>query len=66
MKHFHDLPRAVHLGVDKTLEKIKISFYRPKMREFVREYCRSCDKFFSRKPKRHKKEHPFDLMPAVD
>ena len=58
MKYFHDLPSAGHLGVDKTLEKLKISFYWPNMRETVQEYCRSCDKCFARKPKKQTNKAP--------
>ena len=33
MTHFHDIPSAGHLGVDKTLEKLKTTFYWPNMRD---------------------------------
>lgn len=32
----------VHLGVDKTLSKVKENFYFPKMREFVTKYVNRC------------------------
>ena len=58
MKLFHDMPTAGHLGVEKTLEKVKESFYWPGMKDYIHDYCRQCDRCFSRKPKRQKNQAP--------
>lgn len=47
-----------HLGVEKTLEKIKESFYWPAMKDYIQDYCRQCDRCFSRKPNRQKNKAP--------
>ncbi|CAC5375541.1 unnamed protein product [Mytilus coruscus] len=52
LHYFHDVPSAAHLGVDKTLEKLKNGFYWPNMKEYVQANCRSCDSCFARKPKK--------------
>lgn len=48
-KYFHDIPSAGHLGAEKTIEKIKHSFYWPAMRKFIDNYCMSCDQCTARK-----------------
>ncbi|CAG2220985.1 unnamed protein product [Mytilus edulis] len=58
LHHFHDVPSAAHLGVDKTLEKLKNGFYWPNMKEYVQAYCRSCDSCFARKPKKESTKAP--------
>jgi hypothetical protein len=37
------MPTAGHLGVEKTLEKVKESFYWPGMKDYIQDYCRQCD-----------------------
>ncbi|CAG2220993.1 Retrovirus-related Pol polyprotein from transposon 17.6,Retrovirus-related Pol polyprotein from transposon 297 [Mytilus edulis] len=58
LHYFHDVPSAAHLGVDKTLEKLKNGFYWPNMKEYVQAYCRSCDSCFARKPKKESTKAP--------
>ncbi|CAC5418988.1 unnamed protein product [Mytilus coruscus] len=58
LHYFHDVPSAAHLGVDKTLEKLKNGFYWPNMKEYVQAYCRSCDGCFARKPKKESTKAP--------
>ena len=58
LQQFHDCPTAGHLGVEKTLEKVKQSFYWPGMKDQIQEYCRHCDKCFARKPKSYKNRAP--------
>ena len=53
--YFHDIPSAGHLGVDKTLEKLKTGFYWPNMKDYVQKYCRTCDRYFAQKPKKRNK-----------
>ena len=42
LKQLHDSPTAGHLGVDKTLAKVRSRFYWPKMNEDVILWCKSC------------------------
>ncbi|CAC5420431.1 Transposon Ty3-I Gag-Pol polyprotein,Transposon Ty3-G Gag-Pol polyprotein [Mytilus coruscus] len=58
LHYFHDVPSAAHLGVDKILEKLKNGFYWPNMKEYVQAYCRSCDSWFARKPKKESTKAP--------
>ena len=51
-KYCHDIPTAGHLGVEKTVAKVKEIFYWPSMKEHIENYCRECDQCFARKPKR--------------
>jgi hypothetical protein len=53
-----DVPTAGHLGIDKTLEKIKQHFYWPSMKDYVTKYCNSCDSCAARKPSRSRNKAP--------
>ena len=54
----HDIPSAGHLGVDKTLDKVRQSFYWPAVSEDVRRYINSCDSCTARKLSRNKNRAP--------
>ena len=54
----HDVPSAGHLGVDKTLDKVRQSFYWPAMSDDVRRYIKSCDSCTARKLSRNKNRAP--------
>ena len=41
--YHHDIASAGHLGVEKTLGRIRQAFYWPGMAESVRKYCKACD-----------------------
>lgn len=43
IKYYHDIPSAGHLGIDKTLERIKNKFYWPNMKESIEEYIKTCE-----------------------
>lgn len=64
LKFYHDIPTAGHLGVEKTVAKIKDSFYWPNMKEFVQTYCRECDRCFARKPKNESMRAPLSSYQA--
>ena len=49
-KHLHDHRTGGHLGVAKTLEKIQMAFYWPRMHSVVENFCRMCDSCAARKP----------------
>ena len=40
LAHSHQL--GAHLGVEKTLERIKARFYWPGIKKAVEDFCRSC------------------------
>lgn len=43
MKELHDAPTAGHLGLERTLRKIKERYYFKNMRSYVAQYLKSCD-----------------------
>ena len=49
MKYCHDIPIAGHLGYEKTIGRVKQSFYWPGMKKTVKTYCEQCDSCTSRK-----------------
>lgn len=50
----HDAPIAGHLGVSKTVERVRERFYWYGLRQDVEDWCRQCDKCARRKsPPRH-------------
>lgn len=56
MKELHSTPTSGHLGVNKTLERIKARFFWYGMRRDVEHLCKTCDLCASRKrPKQHYK-----------
>ena len=40
---YHDIPSAAHLGTDKMLDKIRLSYYWPGLTEDAKKYCDTCD-----------------------
>ena len=42
LKYAHDLPLADHLGIRKTLSRLLQYFYWPKVRDDVKESCKTC------------------------
>lgn len=55
---FHEIPSAAHLGFDKTLEKVRHSFYWPAMTADIRRFIKTCDKCTARKLSREKNKAP--------
>ncbi|KXJ82633.1 hypothetical protein RP20_CCG012365 [Aedes albopictus] len=43
IKRYHDAPAAAHLGIYKTMQKIKSHFYWPKMQDDIYHYVRNCE-----------------------
>ena len=56
--HLHEHNTARHLGVERTLEKIKLGFYWPTMRRTIEDLCKKCDKCAARKPPSRKSRAP--------
>ncbi|KAI4890217.1 hypothetical protein NFI96_009016 [Prochilodus magdalenae] len=42
LKYFHDHPTAGHLGITKTVARLRLRFFWPKMRKDVKTYVLSC------------------------
>ena len=49
MNQVHDSPMGGHMGIAKTLEKLRQRFYWVKQRSTVEEWCKKCDLCNSRK-----------------
>jgi len=64
MRYMHDIPSSAHLGTDKTLEKIRQTFYWPGMTTDVEKYCSQCHSCGARKPSKPKKS-PLGSRPVV-
>ena len=58
LKLSHDIPSAGNLGVDKTLDKVRQSFYWPAISDDVRHYIKSYDSCTARKQSRRKNRAP--------
>ena len=58
LKGTHDSPFSGHLGVSRTLERIRRRFFWPRMRESVEEYIRQCDTCMQRKLPANKNKAP--------
>jgi len=43
MHMFHDTPESAHLGIKKTMERIKQRCFWEGMNKYIREYIRSCE-----------------------
>eukprot|EP00731_Ephydatia_muelleri_P023225 Em0015g808a len=54
----HDSPSGSHLGMTKTLEKIRSSFYWPGQRKDVEDWCKGCEMCASRKSPSTKRRAP--------
>ncbi|KRY36494.1 Uncharacterized protein T01_4900 [Trichinella spiralis] len=60
----HNHPTGGHLGVAKSLEKIRQRFYWPQQREDVEDWCRLCDACASRKAPQAKARAPMQIQPV--
>lgn len=49
LHHCHDTPPAGHMGVARTTERVKQSFFWVGIKKDVRQYCRECDCCTARK-----------------
>ena len=43
LKLAHEMPYSGHLGLDKTLYRIKLTFYWPHLRQDVERFCTACE-----------------------
>jgi transposase InsO family protein/uncharacterized protein YjiS (DUF1127 family) len=54
MCEYHDVPLAGHVGIHKTLERLKRQWFWPKMKNDVEDYVRSCTACQQNKPSHQK------------
>ena len=59
LHHCHDVPMAGHFGIHKTFELISRRYWWPRLREFVKDYVRSCDTCSRSK---HPQHRPYGLL----
>lgn len=59
LREKHDHPTAGHQGFRKTLELLRREYYWSSMRQFVSDYCTTCDTCLRAKASRHK---PYGLL----
>ena len=60
----HDGPTSGHLGIDKTLEKVRERFYWPTLFNDVGRYCRTCLSCQNRKDPVKARQAPLQKMPV--
>lgn len=58
MRYHHDLPTAGHMGIEKSLSRIRQTFYWPGMTNSVRKYCSQCDDCVAHKLSRASNKAP--------
>ena len=56
----YDIPTSGHLGVTKTLSKLRTRFYWVNCRSDVEEWCRKCDACTKRKGPQRKSRAPLN------
>lgn len=49
LKSLHDAVTAGHLGVNKTLSRVRERFYWPSIDSYVKDWCRRCEQCSERK-----------------
>jgi hypothetical protein len=49
LHYLHDIPTAAHLGAEKTLEKVRQTFYWSGMKDDIQSYCLHCSQCTARK-----------------
>ena len=63
LKQCQDALAGCHLGREKTLQKMKIRFWRPNLSRSVKEYCNDCLTCVKSKPRR-KPKAPLQPIPS--
>jgi len=61
----HDSATAGHVGVDKTLARLKQSYFWPGMKSYVEKYVGSCGKCQTRNIAKMQLKAPIQLLPVV-
>jgi len=64
LKQEHDAKIAGHLGIDKTYERVRRTYYWPRMMRNIRKYIQTCDSCQRNKPSNQKPPgllHPLEI-----
>ena len=61
LRHCHDVRTAGHLGIRKTLQRIRQKFYWPCMRRDVRAYVTDCEVCLKKKGPMQTKKAPMQI-----
>ena len=64
LEEYHDSPIGGHQGVEKTLERIKRTYFWPGITKSVKEYIATCDSCFRNKAHRHKEYGQLQSLPT--
>ncbi|KRX51502.1 Retrovirus-related Pol polyprotein from transposon, partial [Trichinella sp. T9] len=64
LKTIHNQPTGGHLGVAKTLAKVRQRYYWPQQREDVEDWCRACQTCAARAIPTRKLQAPMQLQPV--
>ena len=59
LRYKHDHVLSGHMGQNKTIELIRREYVWPGLRDFVKDYCKSCTTCMRSKPQRHR---PYGLL----
>ena len=62
----HDKPFGAHMGINRTLFRLLLSFYWPGVSGDVRKFCKSCDTCLKMKPKGKTPKVPLQTSQAFD
>ena len=66
LRHHHDHVLAGHYGYNKTLELVRRDYTWPGVRDFVRDYCKSCTTCKRAKAPRHKPYGTLQQLPIPE
>ena len=58
IKYHHNIASSGHLGVEKTLSKVRQTFYWPGMTDSIKKYCARCDDYSAARLSRHSNKAP--------
>ena len=58
IRYHHDIASSGHLGVEKTLSRIRQGFYWPGVTDSVKRYCRECDDCTAKRLSRESNKAP--------
>lgn len=64
LRHCHDDRTSGHLGVHKTLARVRQRYYWPGLQQDVRQYVTGCDTCTMRKSPNKKKVSPMEIVPS--
>ena len=64
LRQYHDAPASGHQGIEKTIERLRRTYFWPGMTKAVKEYVTSCDSCFRNKAHKHKEYGRLQSLPT--